>query len=88
VQLCRTPGFLDKQKREPTYYQNGSKAFGVDYLVNICLVRSLAKCITVIDVGNLLQHFAYLLCELQIGCCTTDGNLYLVESVTMKSLHP
>jgi hypothetical protein len=87
VQLCRTPGFLGKQKRGPTDYQNGSKAFGVDYLVNICLVRSLAKCITVIDVGNLLQHFTYLLCELQIGCCTTYSNLCLVESVTVMPLY-
>jgi hypothetical protein len=58
----------------------------ISYLVDVFLVCFLAERVTVIDVGNLIQHFRDLLCELQIGSRKADSNLCSYESVILMQL--
>ena len=68
-------------------HQKGIENFDVHYLVDGGFVRSLAKCITVINVRNLFQHFPNLLRKLQISGCEPNGNLCLEKS-TIKLYSP
>lgn len=46
------------------------------YLVNVFLVRFLAERVTIIDVGNALEHFPDLLRKVQISGCQADSDLF------------
>ena len=57
------------------------KDYTANWIVYIYLVCFLAERVTVINVGDLLQHFLDLLRELEISSCRADGDLCRYEVV-------
>lgn len=88
MQLYRILESSGKQIRVPVKMLERlrSVVFIVDYLVNVFFIRSLAKRVAIINVGNVFQHFSDFLCKFQISSCKADGNLCNHESVKVMYL--
>lgn len=51
--------------------------------MDVCLVHSLSKRVAIINVRDLFQHLANLLCEFQVGSCEAYRKLVLVSLIML-----